>query len=443
MVQTPIDSSIVSKAIANSGIENIGLASIRALLGLVAEIEKESGEKFIRMEMGIPGLSPPSVAIEAEIAALKKGVGALYPPFAGIPELKEAISRFVKLFINADIESNCCLPTVGGMQGCFMGMMVSGRRITGKDRVVFIDPGFPVNKLQAQVLGLKSDSFDVYSYRGEKLGEKLESYLKKGDVAAILYSNPNNPSWICFTDDELKTIGELCTRYDVIALEDLAYFGMDFRQDFGRPGEPYIPSVSQYTDNYILIISASKSFSMAGQRIGMSAISNKLYYSKGDGLETWFGSDQFGHSFTYGAMYTICSGVCHSTQVALTETLNAVCDGKFDYVSEIKEYGERANIMKKHFMDNGFYIVYDKDDDQPIADGFYFTAAYPGLKGTELVEELLYYGISAISLITTGSEKDEGIRVCVSLTGKDRFDDLEERLKQFHKDHQAGFRAGK
>ncbi len=442
MTQTPIESSIVRDAISKSGIENIGLASIRALTILVAKLEKQTGKKFIRMEMGIPGLAPPSVAVEAEIEALKSGVGSQYPPFDGIPELKEEISRFARLFIDTDVEPNGCLPTVGAMQGCFMGMMVSGRRMKGKNRILFIDPGFPVNKLQTQVLGLKSSSFDVYSYRGGKLKEKLESYLAKGDVAAVLYSNPNNPSWICFTDQELKIIGELCTKYDVIALEDLAYFGMDFRQDYATPGkEPYIPSVSQYTDNYILLISASKSLSLAGQRIGMAAISDKLYYSTGDQLEEYFGSSQFGYSFAYGAMYTICSGVCHSTQIALAKTMKAVNDGKFNYVEAISEYGERARVMKRLFTENGFYIVYDKDDDQPIADGFYFTAAYPGLKGSELVEELFYYGISAISLITTGSEKDEGIRVCVSLTGKDRFKDLEDRLTQFHADHQQGFRA--
>jgi aspartate/methionine/tyrosine aminotransferase len=442
MTQTPIESNIVRKTIEESGVKNVGLASIRELVMMVAKMEAASGKKFIRMEMGIPGFAPPSIAVEAEIEALKSGVGSQYPPFDGIPDLKSEISRFVKKFINADIDPKCCLPTVGAMQGCYMSLMVSGRRNKKKDKVLFLDPGFPVNKLQAKALGLKSESFDVYDYRGEKLRQKLETYFAKGDIAAILYSNPNNPSWICFTDTELRIIGELCTQYEVIALEDMAYIGMDFREDYASPGvEPYIPSVSNYTDNYILLISGSKSFSLAGQRIGMAAISNKLYHSKGENLTEYFESDQFGTAFTFGAMYTICSGVCHSTQIALAATLKAVNEGEFNFVDAVKEYGERAKVMKELFKDNNFYIVYDMDDNQPIADGFYFTAAYPGLTGTELVEELLYYGISAISLITTGSEKDEGIRVCVSLTGFDRFNDLEERLKQFHADHKNGFRA--
>ncbi len=94
--------------------------------------------------------------------------------------------------------------------------------------------------------------------------------------------------------------------------------------------------------------------------------------------------------------------------------------------------------MKTYFLDNGFHIVYDKDEDKEIADGFYFTIAYEGFTGEELVEEMLYYGISAISLITTGSDRHEGLRACVSLTGKERFPELEKRLKQFAADHPRG-----
>jgi bifunctional pyridoxal-dependent enzyme with beta-cystathionase and maltose regulon repressor activities len=69
---------------------------------------------------------------------------------------------------------------------------------------------------------------DVCDYRGKRLYPKLKSVLATGRIGALLCSNPNNPAWICFTETELGIIGELCSRCDVIALEDLAYFGMDF-----------------------------------------------------------------------------------------------------------------------------------------------------------------------------------------------------------------------
>jgi aspartate/methionine/tyrosine aminotransferase len=394
------------------------------------------------MEMGIPGMTPPEIAVDGEISALKKGVGAIYPPFDGIAYLKYEISRFIGKFLNTHVQPAHCLPTVGSMQGCFLSMMMAGRRIKGKDGILFIDPGFPVNKKQAQVLGLHRESFDVYDFRGDRLRDKLESHLSSGRIGALMYSNPNNPAWICFTEKELQIIGELCTRYDVIALEDLAYFGMDFRQDYSRPGEPpFIPTVARYTDNCILLISSSKSFSLAGQRIGMTAISDRLFESTGDGLAQWFGTDRFGYAYIFGGMYSLSSGVCHSTQYGLAKLLEAVNDGRYNFVEAVREYGERACTMKRLFTANGFSLVYDMDEDQPLADGFYFTVAYPGYSGVQLVEALLYYGISAISLETTGSTRTEGIRACVSLTGKDRFGELEARLKRFDTDYRKGVRV--
>lgn len=441
-MDTPIAGNIVRDKIRESKLASVGLASIRELNRLVGEIEGASGQRFIRMEMGIPGMPPPEIAVEGEIAALKNGVGAIYPPFDGIPCLKTEISRFVKQFLNVDVQPAHCLPTVGSMQGCFLSMMMAGRRIEGKNGILFIDPGFPVNKKQAQVLGLPSQSFDVYDFRGDRLQDKLESYLSSGRIGALMYSNPNNPAWICFTEKELGIIGELCTRYDVIALEDLAYFGMDFRQDTSRPGvPPFIPTVARYTDKYILLVSSSKSFSLAGQRIGMTAISDRLFDSTGDGLSTWFNTERFGYAYIFGGMYALSSGVCHSTQYGLANLLEAVNDGRYNFVEAVKEYGQRARTMKRLFTENGFSLVYDMDEDQPLADGFYFTVAYPGFTGVQLVEALLYYGISSISLETTGSNRTEGIRACVSLTGDDQFEALAERLKRFDADCKSAVRV--
>jgi hypothetical protein len=91
--------------------------------------------------------------------------------------------------------------------------------------------------------------------------------------------------------------------------------------------------------------------------------------------------------------------------------------------------------MKRMFIDNGFRIVYDKDLDEPLADGFYFTISYPGMSGTELLEELLRYGISTISLDISGSDRHEGLRTCVSMVHREQFNDLELRLKKFTADH--------
>ncbi len=436
MKQTPIDYEIVKRNIAESKLSSIGWASIREIKKLIDNIEAETGQKFVRMEMGIPGLPPTQIGVEAEIEALKKGVASIYPDIHGIPSLKKEISRFVKNFINIDVDKESCIPTVGSMQGGFAAFITANRMYEEKDTTLFIDPGFPVHKQQLNVLGQKWESFDVYDYRGDKLRDKLESYLKNRNISCILYSNPNNPSWICFTEKELKIIGELATKYNVIIIEDLAYIAMDFRKDQSKPGiPPYQSTVANYTENYILLISSSKAFSYAGQRIGMMVISDQLFAKQAKGLLRNFTSDQFGYAMIFGTVYALSAGVTHSSQHALAAILKAVNDGKYNFVETVKEYGEKAKIMKKLFTDNGFHLVYDKDEDELIADGFYFTFSYPGFGGEELLNELVYYGISAISLAITGSTRTEGIRACVSLVQREQFPALEDRLKKFNEDH--------
>lgn len=436
MVQhTPIDSKIVGEQIALSNLPDLGYASIREIVRLVNKIEQLTGEKFIRMEMGVPGLEPPEIGIEAEIAALHKGVASKYPMIEGVPELKRETMRFAKLFLNLDVKEEACIPCVGSMQGAMAAFMVANRSDQTKLGTLFIDPGFPVQKQQCRVLGHDFESFDVYDYRGEKLGPKLESYLSSGKISTLLYSNPNNPSWICFTEEELQTIGRLANKYDVIVIEDLAYFGMDFRKDYSHPGEePYQPSVANYCDHWLLLISSSKAFSFAGERVGTMVISDQLFNRVYPDLKRYYTSDQFGYSMIYGALYALSSGVCHSAQYGLAAMLKAANDGQFNFVEMVKEYGRRAHDLKRIFVENGFSIVYDTDIDQPIADGFYFTLSYPGMTGSQLLESLLYYGVSAISLIITGSTRTEGLRACVSQIHPSLYPVLESRLRQFHKD---------
>ncbi|MBI9055718.1 MAG: pyridoxal phosphate-dependent aminotransferase [Bacteroidales bacterium] len=435
-IKTPIDYDIVKEVINNSGFEAVGKASIREIKFLINQIENKTGERFVRMEMGIPGFSAPQIAIDAEKKALDEGCASMYPDIDGIPELKNEISRFVKNFIDIDIDPQYCLSTVGSIHGNFATFMVAGRMDEKKDTVLFLDPGFPVHKALVKMLGLKTESFDVYNYRGQKLKARLEEYLAKGNISTILYSNPNNPSWICFTEEELQIIGELATKYDVVVEEDLAYFAMDFRSDLSKPGvAPFQPSVAKYTDNYILMISSSKAFSYAGQRVGMMCISEKLFKSNHENLLKYYSSANFGHSVAYGTVYASTAGVTHSAQKGLAALLKATNDGDYNPWDVARKYGDRAKKAKELFIDNGFHIVYDTDIDKPIADGFYFTIAYPGFEGYQLVEELMYYGISAISLSGTGSERTEGLRACVSFIADDQFPALEERLKAFKANH--------
>ena len=438
-MERPLDKQTVDNICIANGLRNakeLAAASIRQFVSIVKDIEKKTGVEYIRMEIGEPGLPAEQIGIEAEHEALLSGVGSKYPLITGIEPLTKEASRFVKAFINLDIPSSCFVPTVGSMQGAFASFMALTQMREDRDTILFIDPGFPVQKAQCRVQGVRYESFDVIDYRGDKLEAKLEEVLSSGRVSGMIYSNPNNPTWMCLNEQELEIIGKMATKYDVVVIEDLAYLNMDFREDRSKPFEPpYQPSVARYTDNYLILISGSKMFSYAGQRIAVVAMSPRLADRCYSGFEKRYGNDgQFRRNFIFNILYVLSSGVPHSVQYALAAMFRAASDGRLNYVDHVKEYARRAAQVKEIMKKNGFHIVYDKDCEQDVGDGFFFTFGYKNMTGEQLINKLIYYGISAITLAPTGSAR-EGLRGCVSMISDYQYDEFDKRLRLFSQDY--------
>ena len=430
---------MVAEATRANHVADLSHATIGETLLVAQYLEQKTGIPFIRMDQGSPGLPANRHGVEAEKRALDSGIGSQYPAAAGVMELKDAASEFVKAFINIGIKPEGCLPTVGSVAGSFGSFIACCQRKTFPEmgKVLFIDPGFPIQKSQLRILGIEWKEFDIYPYRGQALRAKLEEEMKDGDIAAVVYSNPNNPAWISLEEEELSIIGEMADKYDVIVIEDLAYFAMDSRRDLSHPYEPpYVRTVARYTDNYILLLSASKIFSYAGQRIALACVSDKLYSRHCPALaQRYHDAGVFGPTFIASIQYMITSGCTASTQYGYAEMLRLACEGKINFVEDTKEYAIRARRMKDIFLRNGFAITYPRDVTEDIADGFFFSLSYPGLSGGELAKELISYGVSSINLDTTGS-KQPGVRACTSRMREELYDVLEDRMRQFKLDHQ-------
>lgn len=430
---------MVAEATRANHVADLSHATIGETLLVAQYLEQKTGIPFIRMDQGSPGLPANRHGVEAEKRALDRGIGSQYPAAAGVKELKDAASEFVKAFINIGIKPEGCLPTVGSVAGSFGSFIACCQRKTFPEmgKVLFIDPGFPIQKSQLRILGIEWKEFDIYPYRGQALRAKLEEEMKDGDIAAVVYSNPNNPAWISLEEEELSIIGEMADKHDVIVIEDLAYFAMDSRRDLSHPYEPpYVRTVARYTDNYILLLSASKIFSYAGQRIALACISDKLYSRHCPALaQRYHDAGVFGPTFIASIQYMITSGCTASTQYGYAEMLRLSCEGKINFVEDTKEYAIRARRMKDIFLRNGFAITYPRDVTEDIADGFFFSLSYPGLSGGELAKELISYGVSSINLDTTGSMQP-GVRACTSRMREELYDVLEDRMRQFKLDHQ-------
>ncbi len=283
------------------------------------------------MDQGSPGLPANRVGVEAEKAALDRGVGAQYPAADGIPELKREASRFVKAFVDIDASRRGLvylrpvrwLPRSGRSS-------LPHSACREKIRSCLSIRDFPSRNPSCASSGRSGNSSTstIIGGRGVEgeAGELSETRRHRG----YCLLNPNNPAWICLEDSELAIIGELSTRYGVIVLEDMAYFCMDFRQDLGQPWKaPYPPTVARYTDNYILMLSSSKIFSYAGQRMAVACVSDKLFDTHYPALAERYGdSGVFGQTFVASVLYMITSGCTASTQYGYAEMLRAATDGE-------------------------------------------------------------------------------------------------------------------
>jgi len=445
-MKLPIDKSALGSVLEHMGISDIARSTIRQSGEIARTLERELDIEFLHLEMGIPGLPPSQVGVEAECAALRNGIASIYPNMMGTPELKTEASRFLKAFLDIDVCPHGCIPTVGSMQGSFSAFLLCSQLDPQKDTILFIDPGFPVQRSQAKILGVRALSFDIYDYRGDRLEGKLEEIFSTGRIAAVVYSSPNNPAWFNLTEDELSVIGRLATRYDVVVIEDLAYMCMDFRKPLGTPFEPpFQPTVAKYTDNYIILMSASKMFSYAGQRIAIVAVSDKLYVREYPALKERYAIAAAGDVLVLSLLYALSSGTSHSAQHALAAMFKAASDGRLDFVKDTSEYSRRASLTKKMFLNNGFHIVYSKDGDEEVSDGFFYTVGYRArtadgkvedMSGAILMQELMLCGICSIALSLTGSMQN-GVRICVSqLNRPEQFDLLNERLAIFAAAHE-------
>ena len=436
----PLDKNLVDHVCAAFGLmdaHELGNATIRQMVGIVREIESQASCKYVHMELGNPGLPAEQIGVDAQIQALRDGCANKYPLITGIPDLTKNASEFIRAFLGINVPPDCIVPTVGSMQGSYALNTLIAQLRPDRDTVLFLDPCFPVHKQQSLVIGLKVDAIDIGDYRGDALRDVIDAKLQKGNISAILYSNPNNPSWMCLSEYELRTIGQLANRYDTLVIEDIAYLNMDFRDpNRGKPFcAPFQPTIGRYSMNCVHLISCSKIFSYAGERAAVIAVHPDLAHRHFHALTIRYNNDgQFMRSLVYQILYAISSGVSHSVQYAMAAMMKAAVEGKINFVQKTHIYAERAHRIKQIMEKHHFHVVYDKDaDDRQVGDGFFFTFTYRDWTGEQLINKLIYYGVSAISLISTGAKR-EGLRGCAASVQDDQLDALDERLALFDRD---------
>lgn len=235
----------------SSNIDNIEISGIRKFYNKVAKIEGA-----ISLTLGEPDFKIPGEIKEAMKKSLDED-RTTYTPNAGIEELREEISKYLKS-LNISFSSKEICVTVGGSEGLlstFTGILNPG------DKVLIPSIAYPAYENCVKILGGEVINYNIKEDLSIDM-EQLERVIEKECPKVMVVSYPSNPTGQLLTKDQCDRLFNILKDKDILIVSDEIYSSIVF-------GE--FNSISQYgklKDKLILIGGFSKMFSMTGIRIG-------------------------------------------------------------------------------------------------------------------------------------------------------------------------------
>ena len=135
------------------------------------------------------------------------------------------------------------------------------------DKVAIVEPDYFDNRklvefFEGELVPVKLDYLSQDKNAGVNLAA-LEESFKQG-VKLFLYSNPNNPTGVIFSEEETREIARLAKKYNVILLVDQLYS----RQIFDNHPYTHLRALPERPDNMLTIMGPSKTESLSGFRLG-------------------------------------------------------------------------------------------------------------------------------------------------------------------------------
>lgn len=282
-----------------------------------AKALKAEGHDVIGLGAGEPDFNTPDYIIEAAVKSMQEG-HTKYTPSGGLPALKESIINKFKKDQGLTYTQKEIIVGSGAKHVLYL---IFQAIINPMDEVIIPTPywvSYPEQVKLAEgtpvyVEGLEGNDFKITK-------EQLEAAITPKTKAFILNS-PSNPTGSLYTEAELKELGEICVKHNVIIISDEIYEKLVY----GDSKHVSIAELSeQFKKNTIIVNGVSKSHSMTGWRIG---------YAAGDAEIINTMTDLASHSTSnpttmaqYGTMaaYDVESDFVETMRVAFEERLNVI-----------------------------------------------------------------------------------------------------------------------
>ena len=341
------------------------LREVRALLA--------AGKPIINMGIGSPDLQPPPAVIEAiQQAVLQEGAHK-YQSYQGLPAFREAVADFYQKNYQVAVNpENEILPLMGSKEGI---LHISMAFLNKGDKVLIPNPGYPTYTSVTNLVEAVPVFYDLTSEHNWEPNFKQLEQQDLSNVKLMWVNYPHMPTGAKATEDLFKKLIAFGKKHQLLIINDNPY-------SFVLNNNPLsILSIDGAKETAIELNSLSKSFNMAGWRVGM-LLGAKPILEEVLKVKTQMDSGMF---------YGIQQGAIAALKVS---------SGWFENMNEI--YQKRRKLIWQ--IAEALDCTFDKN-----TSGMFVWAKIPaGKKAENIVDDLLYKHHIFIAPGTIFGSKGEG-----------------------------------
>lgn len=221
----------------------------------------------------VNAFEPIPGTLDEFIKGVELGGEQAYTEYRGRGVIRERLSEKLSAFTNTSISADTQLIITPGTQGALF--LAMGSMIGRGDKVAIVEPDYFANRKIAQffdgeIIPVALNYLESDEQAGLDLVQ-LEEVFRDG-VKVFLFSNPNNPTGVIYSPNEISSIAQLAQKYDVSVIVDQLYA----RQIFDGRTYTHLCAHTVHADNLITIIGPSKTESLSGYRLGVAFGSQKI-----------------------------------------------------------------------------------------------------------------------------------------------------------------------
>jgi LL-diaminopimelate aminotransferase len=228
---------------------------------------RAKGRPIINLGIGSPDLAPPPQVVEALNRALTSNGAHQYQPYKGINELRHAIAGFYKKYYALELDPDSeILPLMGSKEGI---MHISMTFLDPGDEVLLPNPGYPTYSSVSKLLDTKERNYELKAENNWLPDLKKLATEDLSRVKLMWVNYPHMPTGAVAPDSFFKELTEFAETHKILVVNDNPY-------SFIQNNDPKSILQKDGLSDYVMELnSLSKSFNMAGWRVGMLAGSKK------------------------------------------------------------------------------------------------------------------------------------------------------------------------